>query len=237
MRIFLSVSDRHLWALRPCLHLLEKYWPEHPPLFIAGYSAPKFDLPEGSEFFSIGAFADYPFNHWSDGVITALRVMGDEQLIWWMEDFWPVRRIDARAVRTLNEYLQAHTDIARIDLTTDRLYAPSVHDVGAYGSLDLIENALPVPYLLSFQPGLWRRDHLLHYLAPNESPYDAEIKGSARMNNDKAHVLGTRQSPVKILIAIQQGKLTLDGGYQVPRPTLRPADWTELVEAGYLERT
>jgi hypothetical protein len=37
-------------------------------------------------------------------------------------------------------------------------------------------------------------------------------------------VVGTRQNPIRYLIAVQNGKFTPDGGYQVPAPVLRQED-------------
>jgi hypothetical protein len=55
------------------------------------------------------------------------------------------------------------------------------------------------------------------------------------MIQDNALVLGTRQAPVRYLIAVQHGKLALDGGYQFPRTMLRTADMHALGELGYLK--
>ena len=235
MRIFLSTSDKHLWALRPCLHLMEKYWPAHPPLCIAGYSRPDFSLPAPHDWYSIGAFADYPVERWSDGIIQALNDIPDELILWWMEDFWLLRNVDTEAIELVAQYMTQHRDVARVDLSSDRLYAGNVREVGALGWLDLITNDLPVPYLLSFQAGIWRRSELLRYLVPGETPWQTEINGTARMNEAGARVLGTRQWLTRYLIAIQHGKVTLDGGYQVPPAALRAEDWQELEALDYLE--
>jgi hypothetical protein len=88
---------------------------------------------------------------------------------------------------------------------------------------------------MSFQVGMWRREHLLEYMIPGETPNECEISGTLRMNEAQALVLGTRQFPVRYLIALQFGKLTLDGGYQHPtKAPILQNDIDELKERGFV---
>lgn len=231
--IYCFTSDKHLWALQPFAYLHNKYWDW--PVIVAGYTPPEFKLPGNFAFVSIGKFEDYPFKRWSDGVIKFLETMEDEIFIYTMEDFWLLRQVDTEALEILGEYMLNHPEVARIDLSTDRLYAGGMYDYEYLGRLDLIANELPVQYLMSFQIGMWRKSELLKYLIPGESPNECEIAGSGRMNKDGALVLGTRQFPIRYLIAIQFGKLTLDGGYQYPtRAPMRRDDIEELKERGFI---
>jgi hypothetical protein len=229
MRIICAASDVDLWAVRPFTYLMQKYWGDAEVL-IGGYTPPGFPLPDGYEFASIGRFSDYPVHRWSDGILRFLEHIPDDLVLWMMPDFWLVRQADVRTVHALGTYMYAHPEVARIDLTADRLYAANAGDVGAYRHIDLIACHLPVPYHLSFQAGIWRRTELMRYLVPGETPWESEMNGSTRMNEAGAIVLGTRQWPVRYLIAVQHGKLTLDGGYQQPCPVLSDADMEAIRE-------
>jgi len=233
MRIFIRTADKHAWALRACFHLMDKYWPEHPDVFLAGYERPD-RLPKWVEFFSIGSNSDYPVSRWSTATQISLDRFEDELFIWWMSDFWLVRRVDHWAIEMLAGYMGAHPQVSKIDLTSDRLYAANLEEYDSLESIDLISNQLPSAYISSLQAGMWRRSEMMKYLLPEESPWDFEIDGSRRMNEGRALVLGTRQIPCRYLIAVQQGKLRLDGGYQVPRPPLKVSDIDELRTLGYL---
>jgi len=234
MRILICTSDVTSWMLRACLWLLDRHWPQRPPVVVGGYTRPA--LPPGVTFFKIGAFADYPFERWSDGVLRFLASQPDEIFLWHMDDFWLVRDVDDAAVRLLESHLRDNPHLARIDLTADRLYASTMRAAGTLGPLHLVLTPPNTPYQLSFQSGLWRRAALLQYLAPGEDPGQAEVRGAHRMTRANANVLGTIEAPFRYLIAMQHGQLHIDdSGYQVPPVALLPEDKAELARLGYLE--
>lgn len=234
MRALVFTSDKTQWALQAFAHQWSKYVGAEWPMLICGFTPPAFPLPVYAKFHSIGDFVEYPVNRWSDAVMRVLSSIDDEIILWTMDDFWLSRMADVNAINTLAAYM--HRDnpyVVRMDLTTDRLYAANLTDVQSLGRLDIISNSYPVAYALSFQNALWRRRELLRYLRPDESPWDSEIAGTRRMEEAGAIVMGTRQAPMRYLIAIQHGKLAFDGGYQVPRVPF--SDWEELKALGYLE--
>lgn len=233
MRIFIVTSDVTSWMLRACLWLLDRHWPQHPPVLVAGYTPP--DLPAGVEFYPIGEFSDYPVGRWSSGVLKFLDSQPDDIFLWTMDDFWLIGDVDDAAVRLLYRHLLANPHLARIDLTDDRLKSGAAADAGRLGHLDLISTPPATPYQLSFQTGLWRRGALIQYMTPGESPAEAEIRGANRMTRANANVLGTRQAPVRYLIAMQHGQLHIDdSGYQAPDVRLLAEDRVELERLGYL---
>lgn len=234
MRAFVFTSDKTLWALQSFAHLWHKYVGAEWDVLVCGFTPPAFTLPHYFKFHSIGDFADYPVQRWSDAIMRVLVDVQDEIILTTFDDFWVSRRVDVEAIKLLERYMIIEKPYAaRVDLTTDRLYGANLLDVGAYSRLDIIANDLPVPYLFSWQCGLWRRAELLKYLIPNETPWECEIAGTRRMQDARASVYGTRQAPMRYLIAVQQGKLAFDGGYQIPRVPF--SDWGELRNLGYLE--
>ena len=132
--------------------------------------------------------------------------------------------VNTCALELLHEYATIHSEIARVDITTDRLYGANLAEVEPLEFLDIIENRPPAPYHLSLQAGIWKRDAFLKYVLPNESAWQVEIAGSNRMIGDGARVIGTRNFPLRYLIGIQQGKVALDGGYQLPAPIFAKED-------------
>lgn len=234
MRAFVFTSDKTLWALQAFAHQWNKYVGPQWPVLVCGFTPPTFTLPDYFKFHSIGPFSDYPVDLWSDALMRVLYEVQDEIILFTMDDFWLARTADLKAIEDLAGYMRrSNPSVARLDLTTDRLYAGNLNEVGALGRLDLFTNAYPVPYAMSFQNALWRRTELIKHLRPNESPWQSEIAGTRRMEESGALVMGTRQAPMRYLIAVQQGKLAFDGGYQVPRVPF--TDWEELRALGYLE--
>jgi len=246
MRIFIVTSDVTGWMLRACLWLLDRHWPQHPPVVVGGYTRPQ--LPPHVQFVPIGEFSNYPANRWSNGVLQFLEMMPDDVFLWTMDDFWLCQDVDGPAVQRLYHHLLESDHLARIDLTADRLNSGHARPAGYLdyvskteggvkfvNQVDLVLTPPETPYQLSFQTGLWRRRALIQYMTPGETPAEAEIRGADRMSRAGANVLGTRQAPFKYLIAMQHGKLHLDdSGYQVPPVALLPDDKAELARLGYL---
>lgn len=234
MRAFVFTSDKTQWVLQAFAHQFNKYMGPTFPALVCGYTPPSFTLPDNFLFYSIGPFSEYPAHRWSNGVIQALHAQDDEIFVWMMDDYLLLRRADVEAISMLAAHMRNHPEIARLDLSTDRLYAGGSYDVGYCGRLDLVTAPLPSPYVLSFQASLWRKSELLKYMIPDESPWDTEIRGSDRMNQAGGIVIGTRQAPLRYLIAVQGGQLALDGGYQKPRLSIDPSELNELRELGFL---
>jgi hypothetical protein len=233
MRVFVTTNDRHLWILQAFAHLFNRYWSSLQPVVVAGYSRPDFELPPNFEFHQI-APENYPVERWSDGVIEFLRSVDDDLFVWMLEDMLLTRTVDVRAVATLAEYMSFHREIIRIDLTTDRLYAfasPGQRpDYEYYGSLDLVWSEPHSPYHLSLQAGIWRREYLLHYMVPGETPWELEMAGTERLSSTpEMVVLGTRQFPVRYSLALKS-----DRPMEPSVTGMRTSDYEELVEMGFL---
>ena len=92
----------------------------------------------------------------------------------------------------------------RIDLTTDRLYAGGMRDVGYVAHYDIIE-APGSQYQMSLQAGIWNRKLLIEVLEAlpkdKHSAWDVELEGTTIVNNNnmKYRVFGTRQYPVRYI--------------------------------------
>ncbi len=223
MQPIIVTSDKTLWALRPQAYLLRRYWPAA-SFVVGGYTAPKFALPNRFSFYSIGAFADYPVDRWTNGVIAFLESLEDDLVLFMLDDYWPFRNVDNKAIDEITTYMRGHANVARFCVCTDRLYAKGVTDYDRYGHLDIIKSD-PQSYAhFSFQASMWRRTALLEMLRPDETPWDAETRGDQRLKDSKYIVLGTRQAPLRYTIAVQKGKFAPDGGYQTPIAAMNPID-------------
>lgn len=232
MRTICFTSDKRTWALPAFSHQWDKY--ARLDFEFAGYTDPGIKMTHGHPFHSIGNFADYPFERWSDGVIKFLGSIHDDLILWMMEDFWLLRKANNTAIYDLEKYMLLHPDIARMDLSADRANNRDIRDIGYLGCLDLVESTPEIVYHFSFQAGIWRRKMLLDCMVGGETPWQAEINGSHRLADLGYRVLGTRQRPLRYLIAVQQGIVTFDGGYQGKAFALPPQERDELERFGYL---
>lgn len=230
-KVYVITSDGYLKALKAFSYLFCKYWSETQPAVIVGFKAPDFELPPNFSFMSMGDQRNYPIGRWSDALIKLLNTIDDSHLILMLEDYYLTRGVDTDAVRILYDYARQFTYTVRVDLTGDRLYAHGADlDYGTVGRLDLIKSMPGSPYHLSTMAAIWNRELLLKVLVPNESPWDVEIIGTTRLSHQPDMlVLGTRQWPVKYLLAHRRGnpnELLLDG--------LDPVDVEALRGLGYI---
>ena len=194
-------------------HLLGKYWPQAPRFLIGGYRMPPSDIRAG--FYRIGRFSDYPVNKWSNSLIEFLRYVEDEIVLLMMDDYWLTAPANHEKITVLADYLQAHQNVARLDLSADRLGASGWTDIETlWGLDDLILSSPQSPYHFSFQAALWRKSLLLDCLVPDESPWESEMYGTDRLAQRGYLVIGTKHPPLRYTIAVQKGKIALDGGYQ-----------------------
>lgn len=146
-----------------------------------------------------------------------------------------MRRVDTAAIEIIYRYItEDATDIVRFDLTTDRLYAKDAIEAGAIGRLDLIETANGSDYQISTQPSIFDRDKLLKLIVPGESPWEFELNATRRAQGYPWRVVGTRQAPVRVKIAVNKGTFDLDTPWQVPPAILSLADRVELSKKGMI---
>lgn len=232
MRVVIYSSDKTAWALQPFAHFFNLYWSKDQRVSVFGNSPLPLSLPRNFTFTSIGAFQ--PVQQWSNDLIKALRSIDDDVICLMMDDYWLNRQVDQLAVKWCYEYMLQRLDVIRFDLTTDRLYARGVTPYGAIGYLDVIKSDTLSPYNFSLQAALWRRELLLEMLMPNETPWEVEEQGTRRLMDKPYLVLGTKQSPLHYTIAVQQGRLALDGGYQTPTNAMQEDDAAYVLRSGWL---
>ena len=235
MRIVVTTCDKYARALLPLAYLLKKYWIGHPPVLVGGFTVPDFDLPDNFTFHSIGKQEDYPIGKWSDGLIKFFNEIDDEAFVLILEDMWPIRQVNAQAVKMLYDYCIQFRNVARMDITNDRLHSGGADkDYGNCGHLKLVKSSRDSEYFSSMMPAIHRRSHFLRLLVPNESPWDIEIKGTPRLRRMRdVDVLGVHCLPYKCTLAFRggdSGKLSMEIPYKPD-----PADIIEMSGLGLLK--
>lgn len=234
MQIAIITSDKTSWALRPLAYTINLYWSNELNIVVGGYTPPDFKLPHDWYFNSLGNFADYPSDKWSDGLIKLLESIKSDLVLLHFDDFWLTRVVDQHAIRIAQNYMNDNPNVARFDLTSDRLGAAGIKDIGAAGHLDLIEAPHDSPYNFSYQTAIWRRKMLLDLIVPGEHAGLSEINGNGRLLAKGWDVIGTRQVPMKYCIAVQHGEIAFDGGYMGKNHAMRPDDIAHIKESGWI---
>ncbi len=231
MKIVVFTSDKHMWLLRGFFHQWEKCGGlELGDIEVAGFTVPSENLlPEYASFCSIGKFENYPISKWSNAVIKYLESIPNELVLILLEDYWMLRKINLEAVGLARKFMKVREDVMRFDLAADRCFNKSSVYVGNLGSLDLCE--AKADYSLSFQASIYRREWLLKFMKPDESPWEAEIYGSHRLNRSLLKVVGTYQWPMNYMIVVNKGKVDRSGNWMYPARTFYPVDWKDLEDS------
>lgn len=207
VKVYVLTSDRHLWAVQGFAHLFQRYWSTTQPVVVAGFTPPGFRLPPNFSFHSIGLFADYPFQKWSNALIDLLRSVEDDHVILMLEDYWLCRPVDVRGVETACEWIATAKDALRVDLTDDRVHMAAraglhCRNVERVGNLEIVE-APACPYQMSVMAGVWNRRTLLSVLEPNLTPWQVEVGLTKKVCDSPYKVYATRQWPVKYILALR----------------------------------
>lgn len=233
MRTVVFTSDKHSWLLRGFFHQWDKYGKGLPVDEVAGFTNPG-GLPYGVGFYSMGKMDNYPINKWSDAVIKYLKQVPDDLVTILLEDYWLMRPINRDAVDSALDYMSCHPDVVRFDLAADRMFNNEAEYIEPFEGIDIC--SAKGAYSLSFQASIYRREMLLDLMRPGETPWEAELKDSDRLNKTDLRVVGTYNWPVAYSIVVNKGKLDMEGRWMYPARTLTDGDWQELEAAGCLRR-
>lgn len=199
MKVIVPAYSKTYWSLQPFAYLFNKYWRNESPTVLY-YSPIDVDLPKSFELHQI-YYKDYPKDKWANGIIEYLEKIDDTSVIIMLEDYWLTRTVNTEIIHILNSLIENNDKILRVDLTTDRLYAGGMRDVGYVEWIDLVE-APKSQYQMSLQAGIWHRKNLLKILKSlpesSRSSWGVELEGTGIINNDlDLRVFGTRQYPVR----------------------------------------
>ncbi len=225
MKVYVMTSDRYLDALRPFAYLFNHYWSPDQPVVVCGFTPPSFSLPDNFSFLSLGDFADYPINRWSDAWIKLLSLIPDDPAIFMLDDYWLIRPVYKEAVKMLYDYCKQFRYVARMDLTGDRLHAAGAALYDKCGHLELVWSDPDSQYHMSTMAGIWNPHNLKRVLIPGETPWQVELQGTPRLRllRQEMIVLGSKEWPVRHTLAFRGGdnqKLLLD--------EIDPADVAEM---------
>lgn len=230
-RILCMTSDKYIKAVMPFMYLVNKYWKPNPDVLVAGFTPPDFELPANAEFYSIGEFADYPVNKWTNALHKVLTHIDDEIVVLMLEDYWLTRPVNTAVVQIMYDYMMQFKNVIKVDLRADRLYAHSADKkYGNAGYVDLVKSMPGSPYHMSLMTGLWRVEHLIKVIQPGQTPWDVEIHGTPVLSHmQDLMVLGTRQNPVEHALAFRSGE-----HQQLLLDELPSHDIEEMEALGYL---
>jgi hypothetical protein len=250
MQVIVVAAEKSYNCLSPFMCLWEKYcgWNFGLPIFseiemvVCGFGPVEFyaDWKPQVTFYSVGDYADWPAQRWSEQLMKILDEVADEQFILMLEDYWLTRPVDVQAIRMLFDYAKQFENVLKIDLTYDRLYinggSDFLYGAATYdncGYLDLIKSPPGTPYQMSLWAGIWNREQLKRVLVPGETAQEIEIAGTRRVVDDQL-VLGTRQAPL-LHGNIYQSRNNGEPVYEDANWAIKPEDLVFMRKEGWIE--
>jgi len=229
MKVYVTVSDRYHHVLKIFIQQFQKYWPNQEVVIVC-FALPDYSIPSNFSILSLGPQERFPFNKWSDALISLFTQLNDitedEVFCLMLEDYILTRPVNTEAIRMLYDYMIQFQGVIKMDICEDRLYAHGADlNYDNVGYLDLVRSMPGSQYHMSLWPGLWRRKHMLDILKYDWSPHEVETSGTPILaHRTDLYVLGTRQSPVRITNVVRGadvGSLDLGGLKQVDRDELK----------------
>jgi hypothetical protein len=201
LEVTVLTSNDYLRCLPAFAYLFNKFWSGQPAKIVR-YEIRPHNLPPNFTNFAIGNQADYT---WSSGLIKYLQHHNGDLILLMLEDYFLDRKVDAKAVSRGWEMMLRHPEVSKIDLTNDRLkvaHNPTTLNVG------MVTSDNGAPFQTSLQAAIWRKDFLLRFLDPKETPWQFEKNGTKRVLDARARgefnglILGFKQPPMSYINAV-----------------------------------
>jgi hypothetical protein len=175
---YVLTNDNHIWLTPGFVYLWNKYCDQLATIFYGS----KFPTPIYS--FLHQAVGQFPAKRWSDSLLRAMNYIDEKYFILMLEDYWLYDYVDYDKIDQLKSLMT--DDILRIDLSGNRASRKSAFEIAP----GIVETPPGTSYQMSFQAAIWHRENLRKVLRKGESPWEAEINGSKRV--EKLRVLGTK---------------------------------------------
>jgi hypothetical protein len=155
-----------LWG--PLLTLFGRYWPDCPFPIYLGSNEGEIARP-GVTMLPVGKDTD-----WSSHLRRQLQALPTTFVLLWLEDFFPRRPVPTRAV------LECLAMLDGLEGHQLRLIARPGPDLPVAGYPRIGRIQVGVPYRVSTQAAIWRRQTLLGLLRDGESVWQFEVAASRR---------------------------------------------------------
>lgn len=189
INIYIIVSDKYQWLLKPFCYLFNKFWDSNQKVTFLGYKKLDFSLPSNFEFISLGE--DLGPKKWSNNLINFFSQIKDTHFILGLDDLMitgPVKK------EILNILLKecSNPKVGRINLMRDTVNRPHSLYKKINDDFSIIEAHKNSSYRLSLMWSVWNKDYFLKYLKPNMSAWEFEGNQGEKGQNDGYHILGTK---------------------------------------------
>ena len=154
-------------------------WPQLDMPIVLNTESKKFTF-SGYEIKTFSMYKDRQVD-WSERLIETLKRIDTEFILLFLEDFWLDQPVDDNFFHKTLQWMRDNSDVANIS------YYPCMPGTNIDDKRFERFERRPrkCEYKLNFQVGLWRRERLISFLRPHESPWEVEVIGSKRATRYK----------------------------------------------------
>lgn len=184
MRIFIATSDSSSYILKPFAWLMDKYLPEFDEIIILGYGNFP-ELPPRYRCVSLVPKQDN-ISEWSSRLYDYFTNIDDKYIIFGLDDFFPVRKVDYRVFNPTFEYMK-YNKCVRYELGKGHSWHKKVKRINR----SIYEYGQDSLYRISTQFSVWDREYMLKHLYARADPFDFELEGSKRAADDGERIIAT----------------------------------------------
>lgn len=142
------------------------FWPDCPFKVYLGSNTKKYKDP------TVTTILSKTSENWSTDLLHILDNIKEEYIFVWMEDFFPIKKIDSKLFLKAFEFMQTSR-------ANHMHMSPYIRPDGYCAEKLFGYYKKEVPYRVN-APGFWNRHHLQKLLIPGENPWKFEIMGSYR---------------------------------------------------------
>lgn len=170
---------------------LTRQWPELDLPIVLNTESKRYSFP-GLEIKTMSLYpnASPP---WGRRMLETLKRIDSEYILLFLEDFWLDAPVDDAFFRRCLEHMEENPDVAV--LSFQRTHGPNIRD----GRFERFERRpQEAEYRFNCQAAVWRRERLIKFIRPHESPWEWEVLGSIRSSRyrDGFYTLIEGEKPV-----------------------------------------
>ena len=217
IKLYIPTYDGSAFVLKYFQYFYEKYWNEL-SVFVLGFNKPVdtvFD--KKFSFVEMGKKQENGVNGWSNYLIDFFEKSEDEFFVLGLDDFMVVRDIDKDVFEECLSMIKSDETIGRIELQpTHQFNRDGIeHYKTTSNGIEFIKCSDSSKYRIAAAFSIWRKSWFLKNIERDWSPWEWELQGSKKSNNDGFKVLGTKDrwaiKKIEGLSAKYDGKLNVCG--------------------------
>ncbi len=170
-KVVVSSCDEYKDVWDPCFKILGEEWPDrkYPVVLLTEIEY------YNCEFMDVEVCRTGKVMVWGKRMLTCLKSIEEEYIILLLDDFYPLKKVDQIRIEKCLEWMEENKNIAVFCL--NNVPGENIRD-GKYKGFE--KRPRKSDYKFNCQPAIWRKDRLMEFIKPNETPWDFEIIGSIR---------------------------------------------------------